>query len=86
MRKPDLNVVDAFIVMVKNGPRGLGTEDLLLKKTLILSPDIVLADTAAVKTLGLDPSKVPHIGMAEKLGIGSSRLDKKFVKRISLAA
>jgi hypothetical protein len=29
---------------------------------------------------------VPHIGLAEKLGIGSTRLDKKSVKRISLAA
>ncbi|MBI5625483.1 MAG: DUF362 domain-containing protein [Elusimicrobia bacterium] len=86
VRKPDLNVVDAFIVMVKNGPRGLGTEDLLLKKTLILSQDIVLADTAAVKTLGLKPSQVAHIGLAEGLGLGSSDIDKKAVKRISLAA
>jgi uncharacterized protein (DUF362 family) len=86
VRKPDLNVVDAFIVMVKNGPRGLGTEDLLMKKTQILSPDIVLADSAAVRTLGLEPSQVAHIGMAEKLGLGSSDLEKKSVKRISLAS
>ncbi|MBI4677280.1 MAG: DUF362 domain-containing protein [Elusimicrobia bacterium] len=86
VRKPDLNIVDAFIVMVQNGPRGLGTEDLLLKKMQILSPDIVLADAASAKTLGIALEAVPYIKRAAGLGLGSVDLDKKLVKRISVGA
>ncbi|MBI5210468.1 MAG: DUF362 domain-containing protein [Elusimicrobia bacterium] len=86
VRKPDLNVVDAFIVMVENGPRGLGTEDLLLKKMQILSADIVLADAASAKTLGIALDAAPYIEKAARLGLGSMDLDKKRVKRISVSA
>jgi uncharacterized protein (DUF362 family) len=84
LRRPDLNIVDAFIVMRKNGPRGLGTEDLLLKKMQILSTDIVLADAASAKTLGIPQDDAPYLKMAENLGLGSTDIASKSVKRISL--
>lgn len=84
VRKPDLNVVDAYLVMVKHGPRGLSTKDLVLKKMQILSPDIVLADAAAARVLGIPADDIPYLSIAEKLGLGSLDLDKADIKRISL--
>jgi len=84
VRKPDLNVIDAYLVMMENGPRGHSTEDLSLKKMQLLSPDAVLADTAAAKVLDMDPADVPYLKLAADLGIGSMDLDKSLVKRIVL--
>ena len=84
LRKPDLNVVDAFLVMMENGPYGATTDDLDMKKMQLLSVDAVLADTAAAKVLGYEPESVPYLKMAADLGVGRLDLDKAAIKRISL--
>jgi uncharacterized protein (DUF362 family) len=84
LRKPDLNVVDAFLVMMDNGPYGATTDDLSMKKMQMLSPDAVLADTAAAKVLGRAPESIPYLKMAMGLGVGRTDLDKAAIKRISL--
>lgn len=84
MRKPDLNVIDAHMVMMEHGPIGLSTEDLVLKKMQFLSTDMVLADTAGAKILGLPPESVPYLKMAADLGIGRMDLERAAIKRLSL--
>ena len=86
LRKPDLNVVDAFLVMMENGPYGATTDDLDMKKMQILSPDAVLADSAAAKTLGRDPAGIPYLKLAAGLGLGRMDLERALIKRISLKA
>jgi len=84
-RKPDLNVVDAYLVMKSGGPRGTSYRTVIeTMKTQIVSPDIVAADTAAALTWGSDPSAVPYIGMAERHGYGVSDLNTLAIKRIAL--
>lgn len=48
-KKPDLNVVDAYTIMTKNGPRGLRESDLAVIKNQLIGTDIVAIDTAAKK-------------------------------------
>jgi uncharacterized protein (DUF362 family) len=84
LRKPDLNVVDAFLVMMENGPYGATTEDLAMKKMQMISTDAVLVDTAAAKILGYAPESVPYLKMASDLGVGRMDLDKAAIKRLSL--
>lgn len=83
-RKPDLNVVDGFRVMKRNGPRGVSEEDVVEMKYQILSGDIVATDTAAAKVFGIDPKDVKHIMLAEEMGLGTTNLEKLNIKRISL--
>ena len=84
LRKPDINVVDAFLVMMENGPYGGTTDDLDMKKMQLLSADPVLVDTAAAKVLGRAPESIPYLKMAAELGLGSMDLDRAAVKRVSL--
>ncbi|MFA6003630.1 MAG: DUF362 domain-containing protein [Elusimicrobiota bacterium] len=84
VRKPDLNVLDAYLVMVEHGPIGVSTEDLQAKKMQMLSPDMVLIDTAGAKVLGYDPGNIPYLKMAAELGIGRMDLERAAVKRVSL--
>ncbi|HOX78974.1 MAG TPA: DUF362 domain-containing protein [Bacteroidales bacterium] len=84
MKKPTLNIIDAYRVMMKNGPRGVSEADVSLMKSLIISPDMVAADAAATKMFGISPDDVPYIGIADSMGIGSMALDKLNVHRIIL--
>ncbi len=83
-RKPDLNVIDAYRVMMKNGPRGVSLSDVVTFKSQILSTDIVAADAAAAKIFGSEPEDIPYIVKAAELGIGTYNLDSLNINRIKL--
>lgn len=83
-KKPDLNVVDGFRAMMRNGPRGVSVADVSEKKYQLISRDMVAIDTAATKIFGMEPERVAHIGLAEKLGSGTTNLDSLNIKRISI--
>ena len=82
--KPTLNVIDAYRVMMKNGPRGVSEKDVVTYKTQILSTDIVAADAAAALVFGSDPEKVGYIKKAGDMGIGTYKLDDLNINRIKL--
>jgi uncharacterized protein (DUF362 family) len=83
-KKPVLNIVDAYYVMKRNGPRGVSVDDVVTMKSQILSADIVAADAAAAKLFGLEPDDVPYIKIADSMGIGKKNLSSLNIKRIIL--
>lgn len=82
--KPTLNVVDAYRVMKRNGPRGVSLSDVVEMKSLIISEDIVAADAAATKLFGKEPDQVGHIRIANEMGVGTSDLTKLSINRITI--
>ncbi len=84
VKKPTLNVVDAYRVMMKNGPRGVSEADVSVKKSLIVSTDMVAADAAAAKLFGMEPADVGYIQIANDMGIGRMNLDQLSINRIIL--
>jgi uncharacterized protein (DUF362 family) len=85
-RLPDLNIVDAFRILRKHGPRGRSLEDGEIAKYQLLGRDIVAIDAAATKLFGMNPEDIGYIKMAGELGIGRSDLDKVRIKRVTLPA
>jgi len=83
-RKPDLTIIDAYNVMMQNGPRGVSTADVKNMKSQILSTDVVAADAAAAKMFGLEPYEIPHIEIADEMGIGTMDLTELNIDRIIL--
>ena len=81
-RKPDLNIVDAYFVMKRNGPRGVSKEDVLTLKSQIISSDIVASDSAAAKLFGTEPEEIDHIRIAHEMKIGNMNLDQLNINRI----
>lgn len=82
--KPDLNIIDAYRVMQKNGPRGVSVDDVGLYKSQIIATDIVAADTSATKLFGSEPQNVDHIRIAAEMGVGTMDLKSLNIKRIML--
>jgi uncharacterized protein (DUF362 family) len=70
--------------MLANGPRGVSVNDVTLKKYLIISPDIVAADTAALGVIGYNLKDVPYISIARDLGFGTTDLAKLNIQRLSI--
>ena len=83
-RKPDLNIVDAYYVMKKNGPRGTSRGDVVLLKSQIISSDIVAVDAAAAKLFGMEAADVEYIKYANDMKSGTMDLSKLNINRIIL--
>lgn len=83
-RKPDLNVVDAYNVMMRHGPRGMSAADVVNMQSQLLSTDLVTADAAAAKLFGLEPDAVDYIRLAGEMGAGRRDLENLAIRRIVL--
>ena len=87
-KRPALNIVDAYRVVRRNGPQGKSAADVSVLKTLIVSPDIVAVDTAAVRFFNqvekMDIASVGHLSKGEALRLGTTDLDRLAIKRIKL--
>lgn len=83
-RKPTLNVLDAYLVMKHNGPRGVSVDDVVLMKSQLLSTDMVTLDVAGSKLFGVDPNDIRYITLAIAKGVGRPNLEALNIKRITL--
>ncbi len=83
-RKPDLNVVDAYRMMMTHGPRGVNLKDVELGKFMLISTDAVAADAAAVKLMQFNESDVSYLQSAADRKLGVKDLSKLKINRIEM--
>lgn len=83
-KKPVLNVVDCYNVMVKHGPQGVSKEDVVTMKSQIITSDWVAGDAAAAKMLGIDPQRIDYITVADKMGLGTMNLESLNIRRLKM--
>jgi uncharacterized protein (DUF362 family) len=70
--RPTLTIVDAYRVLLRNGPTGGNLADVALMKTVIASVDPVAADAYAAKAYwNLDPASMPYLRFAADRGLGT---------------
>ena len=82
--QPDLNIMDAYRVMKRNGPRGVSVTDVVLMKSLLVSEDIVAIDAASAKLFGKVPEEIRHIRVAHEMGVGTLDLSSLNINRINV--
>ena len=85
LKKPSLNILDAYAPMVRNGPRGKSADDLVVMRTMLVSTDIVAIDAAGAKLLNHQPSEVRHIAIAARMNLGTMDLENVDIRRFKLA-
>lgn len=83
-KKPNLNVIDCYNVMMRNGPQGVTAADVSNMKAQIISADMVAADAAAARMLKNEPGRIDYIPLANKLGVGEMDLSAINISRISM--
>lgn len=83
VRVPDLNIVDAYRVMTKRGPRGVDASDVKLLQYQMLGRDMVALDTAGARLLNVPVRRVGYLPQGEKNGLGTMNLKALNIKRIN---
>lgn len=79
-----LTVIDGMRAMMRGGPTGGNPDYLKTFNTIIASPDIVAADTYALKFFEKTVDKIPYIGLAEKAGLGRSDINNLKIEEIAI--
>jgi uncharacterized protein (DUF362 family) len=70
--KPTLTVLDAYRVLVRNGPTGGDVDDVELKRTVVAGVDPVAVDAYAAQAWwGLAAPRLPYLRLAEQRGLGT---------------
>ncbi|MFQ6069360.1 MAG: DUF362 domain-containing protein [Candidatus Aminicenantales bacterium] len=74
--KPCLTVLDAYRVLVRNGPQGGRLSDVELHKTVIAGIDYVAVDAAGTSFFRISPQDLPFLRLAHERGHGEIDLKK----------
>ena len=81
--RPDLTVVDAMRILLRNGPTGGSLADVKVKNTVLACTDWVAADTYATsRVFGIPVSNVPYIKAAANMHLGTMNLASVVVRNV----
>jgi uncharacterized protein (DUF362 family) len=83
--RPTLTVMDAYRILVRNGPNGGSPHDVEEKRTVIASLDPVALDAYVAKAWwNLDARRLPFLTLAEKRGLGKTRFEELRTKTVEV--
>ncbi len=83
--RPTLTVVDAYRILIRNGPTGGNLEDVVLKKSLVASTDPVALDAYVAKAFwNMEASAMPYLQQAAARGLGTLQFEKVSTKLVKL--
>jgi len=79
--KPQLTVLDAYRILVRNGPQGGRVSDTELRKTVIAGTDPVAVDAFGASLFAVEPRELPYLAMARERGLGELDLGKVRIEK-----
>ncbi len=82
--KPKLTVLDAYRILVRNGPQGGRLSDTELRKTVIAGTDPVAVDAFGATLFGVAQDELPYLALAKARGLGETDLGKVRVEKRSV--
>jgi uncharacterized protein (DUF362 family) len=83
---PTLNVIDAVRILTGNGPTGGSLADVKKLNTIVVSQDIVAADSYAASFFNYLPEDLAYITAATAMKLGRSDLKNLKIQEINLGA
>lgn len=83
--RPTLTVIDAYRILISNGPQGGRLVDVKDARTLIASADPVAADSIATALFGLKPEDLPYLPLAHSRGLGEIDRSAMSIREITAA-
>jgi uncharacterized protein (DUF362 family) len=79
--KPRLTVLDAYRILVRNGPQGGRLSDTELRKTVVAGTDPVAVDTYGASLFGVGTDELPYLGLSRARGLGETDLRKVRIEK-----
>jgi len=81
---PELTVIDAYRVLVRNGPTGGDLADVETMKKIIVAADPTLADIVACNIASVEPSSVSYVESAIRRNFGITDPSKADILKITV--
>jgi len=82
--KPNLDILDAYRILIAHGPTGGSLQDVRLTKKVIVGTDIVAVDSLGSTLFGLKGEDIGYIRNAHRMGVGEISLDKLKIRKIKI--
>lgn len=79
--KPVLTVLDAYRLLVRNGPQGGRLSDVKIFKTVVAGTDYVAIDTLGATYLEINPEELRYLKLAKERGLGETDLEKLKIEK-----
>jgi len=82
---PTLTIIDAYRMLIANGPSGGNPADVKMAKSLIMSPCTISADLTALGLFGLKLEEIPYLKEAIARKMNEYDIASLKVKKVSLS-
>lgn len=79
--KPCLTVLDAYRILIRNGPQGGRLSDVKLHKTVVAGVDYVAVDSMGTTFFGMSPQDMPYLRLAYQKGFGEIHIEKLHIEK-----
>jgi len=83
--KPRLTVLDAYRILVRNGPTGGSLQDVKFEGKCIAGTSQVAVDAYGATLFGLKPEQLEYLVLAKEYGLGEIDLQKLQIKKVEAA-
>jgi uncharacterized protein (DUF362 family) len=82
--RPQLTILDAYRILVRNGPQGGSLKDVREIKTIIAGKEIATVDAYGATLFDMKPTDLGYVVKANRFGLGEIDLNEVNIKKISL--
>ena len=79
--KPTLTVLDAYRLLIRNGPQGGRLSDVKVFKTIVAGMDYVAVDAMGASFFDIKPEELPYLQLSKERGMGEIDLEKLRVEK-----
>jgi uncharacterized protein (DUF362 family) len=79
--KPTLTVLDAYRLLIRNGPQGGRPSDVKLFKTVVAGVDYVAVDAMGATFFDIKPTELPHLQLSQERNMGIIDMEKLKVEK-----
>ena len=79
--KPTLTVLDAYRMLMRNGPQGGRPSDTKLQKTVVAGTDYVAVDAMGAVFFEIPPQELPFLKIAADKGLGRIDVEKLKIEK-----
>jgi len=80
--KVHLTILDAYRILLRNGPQGGSLKDVRMMGQVIVGTDPVAVDAYGATLFGKKPEDVAYLPIAKELGIGECDLSKIRIRKV----
>lgn len=82
--RPQLTILDAYRILVNNGPQGGNLRDVKEMKTIIAGKNIATVDAYGATLFDMKPTDLGYVVKANKFGLGEIDLARVNIKKVAL--